>query len=302
MVLYNVRESGRIENDLIYDVGMHTGADTAFFLHQGFRVIAIEANPQMVDAARCRFHSELASGRLTILNLGIVETAGTETFWICDDDSGASSFSQKLISRTGQPCHPIEIQTRPFGEILDTYSVPYYLKVDIEGNDDLCIRALAGGPLPLYISMECKSFGADDEEYEEEVPKVDELTDLPLLYELGYRRFKLISQYGFAPELYSDVATFARRLVQSAATGRLRAPGVSLLAKHITNQAWLFRKHRYEFTPQSSGPWGEGTPGKWLSLEQAKAVYEKASQRYLRSVRQGKMEKFCFWCDWHASI
>src|ERR1700730_2310316 len=122
----------RDANDLIYDVGMHTGEDTAFFLHQGFRVIAIEPDPQLVDAARRRFRSELASGRLTILSVGVVETPGTETFWICDGDSGLNSFSKEIISSLGQKCHPITVQTRPFGEILDTYGVPFYLKIDIE--------------------------------------------------------------------------------------------------------------------------------------------------------------------------
>jgi hypothetical protein len=81
--------------------------------------------------------------------------------------------------------------------------------------------------------VESEIIGADDEDHKEELPKVEELTDLPLLYEVGYRRFKLISQPDFAPVRYSDIATFARRLVQSVATGRLRAPGVSLLAKLI---------------------------------------------------------------------
>ena len=36
------------EQDLIYDVGMHNGDDTAYYLHKGFRVIAIDANPAMV--------------------------------------------------------------------------------------------------------------------------------------------------------------------------------------------------------------------------------------------------------------
>ena len=37
--------------DLIYDVGMHNGADTAFYLAKGFRVVAVEANPELVQAS-----------------------------------------------------------------------------------------------------------------------------------------------------------------------------------------------------------------------------------------------------------
>lgn len=48
--------------NLIIDVGMHNGQDTAFYLAKGFDVVALEANPVLVDAARIRFASEIESG------------------------------------------------------------------------------------------------------------------------------------------------------------------------------------------------------------------------------------------------
>jgi hypothetical protein len=38
--------------NLIYDVGMHEGEDTQFYIARGFKVVSIEANPQL--AARIR--------------------------------------------------------------------------------------------------------------------------------------------------------------------------------------------------------------------------------------------------------
>jgi hypothetical protein len=35
--------------NLIYDVGMNDGNDTAYYLSRGFRVVAIEANPVLVE-------------------------------------------------------------------------------------------------------------------------------------------------------------------------------------------------------------------------------------------------------------
>jgi len=32
-------------DNLVYDVGMHTGQDTAYYLFKGYDVVAIEANP-----------------------------------------------------------------------------------------------------------------------------------------------------------------------------------------------------------------------------------------------------------------
>jgi FkbM family methyltransferase len=94
---------------------------------------------------------------LTILNVGIAEIAGTGTFWICEGFSAWSSFYEKTASRLGQKHYAIEVETRPFSDILDEHGVPLYLKIDIEGNDPLCIRDLAGRPLPSFISVEDKN-------------------------------------------------------------------------------------------------------------------------------------------------
>lgn len=44
---------------LIYDVGMNNGDDTAYYLWRGFRVVAIEATPELVATAANRFRCEM---------------------------------------------------------------------------------------------------------------------------------------------------------------------------------------------------------------------------------------------------
>ena len=67
--------------DLIYDVGMHEGKDTEFYLRKGFRVVAIEANPELADKVRNRLSADVESGRLTILELAISDRDGLADFW-----------------------------------------------------------------------------------------------------------------------------------------------------------------------------------------------------------------------------
>ena len=45
---------------LVYDVGMHRGDDTAYYLHKGYRVVGVQANPAMADHLR----AELVVGAL----------------------------------------------------------------------------------------------------------------------------------------------------------------------------------------------------------------------------------------------
>jgi FkbM family methyltransferase len=72
---------------LIYDVGMHNGDDTAYYLRRGFRVVAIEPNPTLVATASERFCREIEAGELKILNVGVAAEDGELPFWVCETDS-----------------------------------------------------------------------------------------------------------------------------------------------------------------------------------------------------------------------
>ena len=39
-----------MQNDVIFDVGMNNGDDTAYYLHLGCRVVAVEADPVLAAA------------------------------------------------------------------------------------------------------------------------------------------------------------------------------------------------------------------------------------------------------------
>lgn len=49
-----------VVEDLIYDVGFNRGEDTAYYLRKGYRVVAFEANPDLVQEGAARFERELA--------------------------------------------------------------------------------------------------------------------------------------------------------------------------------------------------------------------------------------------------
>ena len=56
---------------VIFDIGMHTGQDTSHYLESGYMVVAVEANPLLVEEAQLKFAKEIAAGNLIILNVGI---------------------------------------------------------------------------------------------------------------------------------------------------------------------------------------------------------------------------------------
>jgi FkbM family methyltransferase len=175
-----------MQKDLIYDVGFHRGEDSAFYLTKGFKVIAIEAHPTLYSEGRQKFAHQIEAGRLTLLNVAVAENSGPISFFESDNDvwgsirRGAAERNERL----GAGSREITVEGRKFGEILRQFGVPYYMKVDIEGADLLCLKALAEfDDRPQYVSIEAE---------------VDVLSsirhEIAVLSNLGYPKFKIVRQ------------------------------------------------------------------------------------------------------------
>jgi FkbM family methyltransferase len=172
---------------MIMDVGMHLGEDTQFYLDKGFRVVAIEAHPKFVIDNRAKFEDYIEKELLEIVPSAITEKDGTVPFHVFPEkgDWGTldPGYAQRNIAR-GTACKIVEVPSVTFESILQRYGVPYYLKIDIEGADILCIKALHRfGQRPKYVSFEAELVGFEST-----------FEALSHLYVLGYRRFKIVNQ------------------------------------------------------------------------------------------------------------
>lgn len=178
-------------SNLIIDVGMHTGEDTAFYLAKGFDVAAIEANPYLVEAAERQFAQEIAQGRLTIHAVAIAETHGTMPLAVADNtvwSSLSSDFVERNKALFGTEYRYVDVPTAPFEDILGDVGIPHYLKIDIEGFDMLCVSALRHFERrPTFVSVE-SSVSVN------RAPAGPVLSELRELWELGYRRFLYVDQ------------------------------------------------------------------------------------------------------------
>ena len=281
----------KIHPDLIFDVGMHIGQDTEFYLRQGFRVLAIEASPILAEAGRQKFASEIRSGQLDILNVGIFESDGIADFWICESVPEWNSFDRAIASREGFPHHAIQVPTMRFGSILEKYGVPHYLKVDIEGCDHLCTKDLPSFPLPPYLSIESECIGDSDSKSAEEG-----LEALRQLRDLGYHNFKLIHQETLVS--LSIPRNVGHRLDDWG--HRLhKIRGIGRFSRHLLQRERLSQELNWQFPVASSGPWGEDTPGKWLTYDQAERAYNHYRDLHFSCP---DVRAYTFWCDWHAKV
>lgn len=182
-------------DDLIYDVGMHQAEDTEFYLRKGFRVVAVEADPDLVRRSRTRLAEFIASGRLVVVEGAIIDMDALENkdkkkvyFYKNDNMSVLGTVNADWAERNrdlgSSSTGVIEVDVIDFAEVIKMYGMPHYMKIDIEGCDVICLNALRRfSSRPGYISIESDKISLTNIKQE-----------ITMLTELGYDQFKAVEQ------------------------------------------------------------------------------------------------------------
>jgi FkbM family methyltransferase len=181
-----------MDTRLAYDVGGYDGADTSHYLSLGYKVICIEAAPKLAAQISTRFQREISEGQCKVLNIAIGTNNGNAPFYL-SSNAIWNSFDRSMAARNGRMVTEISVPTRTFESILAEHGVPYFLKIDIEGADYACLKAL-GEDLPQYLSFEAAR---------------DSFDMLLMLADRGYSRFSLIRQDTFEPIMVPFAGTMS---------------------------------------------------------------------------------------------
>lgn len=179
--------------DLIYDVGMHKAEDTEFYLRKGFRVIAFEADPDLVCSCRNRFKEFIVQGQFTIVEGAIVDLDAIDAgqkkvqFYKNDDVSVWGTVCVNWAERNaklGTSSSKIEVDAVDFAGVIQEHGMPHYMKIDIEGCDMVCINILKKfSERPDYVSIE-----SDKTSFANIKREINALIDL------GYDCFQAVEQ------------------------------------------------------------------------------------------------------------
>ena len=231
----------------VFDIGMYDGADTAYYLQSGYRVVAVEANPELVQRATEKFAAEIASGQMICLNAAISTSRNPVELVLSGGDPGSSSmFGDRVAHKL--PIGSITVPGMTMRDLLSRYSAPFYIKVDIEGADRLCVLSLTSENRPEYLSFEV---GDDVEELIEHARKI------------GFGKFKIVSQTSFR-ELTNQECLYDR-IIQRV----VRELGYADCRR-------IRRAGRFFVSGHSSGPGPWESDGNWCSADKALSRWRQA--------------------------
>jgi FkbM family methyltransferase len=230
-----------IRRDVVFDVGLHRGEDTAYYLALGYTVVAFEANPDLVAECRHRFEAALDEGRLTIVEGAVASTSSpTVTFFRHPTESVWGTTKPEWAERNARTGESLllEVPVVDFPDAIRRHGVPTYMKVDIEGEDRTCLGALEHlAERPNFVSIE-----SEKRDWEALLEELDFLAGL------GYERFAAVQQ-----------ETIPGRTVTC------RTLGGELLT--------------HTFESGASGPFGDEISG-WCSKDEVIRRYRAIFRRY----------------------
>ncbi len=147
--------------DLCFDIGAHTGIQSAVWEKLGALVVAVEPNPLFYKKLVRRFKNRPS---IHVLDLAISDQEEETTMFLSSIAPTVSTLAddewqEEIKNRSSfsfEWDQPMKVQTTTIDQLIEKYGVPHLIKLDIESFES---RALRGLHHPInWISFEYFSY------------------------------------------------------------------------------------------------------------------------------------------------
>jgi FkbM family methyltransferase len=269
---------------LVFDIGLNNGDDAAYYLHLGYRVVGVEADPLLAAHCSQRFEREIRSGQMTVVNAGILKRPGEFTFYRSVQDDGLSTFEPNRAAEYLE-WEELKVSCITAQWLIEDYGQPFFIKVDIEEADFQVLETLTPAIAPAYISLELNLID----------PFIDRLV------QLGYNAFKFVDGGTFhhTPPIFSHQIGWRLLRKLGKAIPVLHDTMCKLPERLRPKQDWSspgkYSPDGYNFTSHSSGPFGERASGSWMTARDAERWLKRLVSDFLKAG-----SPWSFWWDIHA--
>ena len=148
--------------NLVFDVGANDGSKTAVFLKLGATVVAVDPDEKNQRILRDRFlRYRVFSKPVTVVGKAVSDSATTAIMWIDGPGSAVNTLNPKWAEclknhkDSFQHAHfglkfdqHKAVETTTIEDLIVTYGMPAYIKIDVEGHEVNVLRGLKQ-PVPL---------------------------------------------------------------------------------------------------------------------------------------------------------
>jgi FkbM family methyltransferase len=167
-----------VQSDLVFDFGLHKGFDAEFYLNKGFRVIGLEAVPELAEISRTRLSK--FGNKITIVNKALYDLSDSfVSFFMVPSKDDWGSLNKGIAEKGVEQSVEINVPTINLSTLFNLYGVPYYIKCDMEGGDLIFLnQLLTDSRRPKYISVEMNNGLEGD-----------------MLLECGYSSAQMVNQW-----------------------------------------------------------------------------------------------------------
>jgi FkbM family methyltransferase len=141
------------KNAFVFDIGANYGEYTAAFFSLGARkVVAVEPQPDLAEFVASAFADEVQAGHLLVRAQAIGAQEGHATLFSAPDPhKSMATMSEAFIEaarqggRTWNVAARTDVKVTTLDALIQTFGVPDYIKVDVEGFDLEVLKGLSFG-------------------------------------------------------------------------------------------------------------------------------------------------------------
>ena len=167
------------DKKIIVDCGANNGDDTEYYLKKGFKVISIEADPDLSIYLVKRFPEYILNKDLVVENVAIASEEGEVEFYKNTSDEWSSILLNSKATQKNE-YKTLKVKSQRLDLILKDVNNIYYIKLDVEGAELFAYEAFVNfKTMPPYTSFELN-------------PDKDKI--LSKLISCGYNHFQISRQ------------------------------------------------------------------------------------------------------------
>ena len=162
-------------NDLIFDIGANHGVKAEIFLRLGARVIAVD--PDVSNQKTLTEHFlvyRLRKKPVVVVGKAVSDRNGQETFWVSEPGFEMNTLNAKWaetlekdparFGRTFEFREKRQVETITLEQMISTYGLPFYIKIDVEGYEPNVLKGLQTAVPYLSFEVNLPDFKSEGEQ------------------------------------------------------------------------------------------------------------------------------------------